>query len=382
MRFNHRCLRIGVDGVLIRKQGKGVSRFLVSFLQAFAAYEQSTVELVVFVNRDAELPTLPHHYRIHYVPVRVTKQLIWDLWGFDRWLKKTQVDVVFTLADRVRVSRTYVVYLFEIPDYRIALNCRTAGVYQRVSDRITRWCFPRSLRNAAHVATSSVATKNDVIRQYGVPEQKLSVVYSAPDPLFCPCSDVKKIEAIRVRYNAREGYLLHFSSNNDPRDNTGTVLQAFAVSLERLKHSKKLLIGGVRHLESFGWGKLLHDLGLEELVVFTGFTTGTDLVELYQAADVYVDPSLYEGFGFQVVEAMACGTPVITSNVTSLSEVVGDAGILLPPTDTEAFANNLVRVLSDEDLWQSMRHKGLAQVKRFSWQKVVYDVVDTIENVL
>ncbi|MGK7876188.1 MAG: glycosyltransferase family 4 protein [Xenococcaceae cyanobacterium] len=374
-------LRVGVDGILIRKQGKGVSRFLVSFLHTFAANPPSDIELTVFITKGVELPPLPSHPKIQYVPIQVFKQITWDLWGFERCLKAIGADLAFTLSDRVRVSRKYLVYFFEIPDYRIADNEAKAGVYQQLSDWMTKNFLASSLQGASHIAASSLFTRNDLITKYQVPEPKVSVIYAAPDPVFVPCSNPEKNQLVREKYQANEGYLLHFSSNNDPRDNTGTLLKAFSLSLKTINHRYKLVIGGVNQLQSFGWDRLLEQLGLQEQVVFAGFVTGNDLVEIFQSADAYVDASLYEGFGFQVAEAITCGIPVICSNVTSLPEVAGDAGILVNPTDEKAIADAIVSVIANPSQRNEMTGKGLQQAKKFSWELTTKELTALMREV-
>jgi glycosyltransferase involved in cell wall biosynthesis len=370
-----RALRVGVDGVLIRKQGKGVSRFLVSFLQNFATSGNALMELVIFIDRNAETPVLPQGENISYVPIQIKKLLLWDQIEFPAWLRRIKADLAFAVADRLSLMPTlypvnYLMYLFEIPDYRIEANRKTAGLYQRVSDQFTKRIFPRSLRRSHHIAVSSFATRSDLISKYNVPERKITVIYPAADAIFHPVdSDSHYIQSTRERYGAKGGYVLHFSSSNDPRDNTGTALKGFSLASEWLKNGKKLLIGGVDRLSNFGWGELIRNLHLEAQVNLVGFKTGEDLVKLYQAADVYLDTSLYEGFGFQVAEALACGTPVICSNKTSLPEIVGDSAILLNPMDTQGIAEAILKVLSNDEIRIQLKQDAMNRARCFSWSK-------------
>ena len=138
----------------------------------------------------------------------------------------------------------------------------------------------------------------------------------------------------RKKYNSNEGYIFHISSS-DPRDNTPVVLRAYKNALAELKIPVKLIIFG--DIRGTGLEALAKGLQLEGRVVFTGRLNQKELLELYQAASVYIDPSLYEGFGYQILEAMSCGIPVITSNVTSLPEVSGNAGIIMDPNDIDGF---------------------------------------------
>lgn len=375
-----RDLRVGVDGTLIRKYGKGISRFLISFLEAFALKPRSGIELVVFVAKGATLPQLPEHSQIQYVPIRVVKQIVWDLSGFERSLKDASANIAFTLSDRVNISHKYLLYYFEVPDYRFCANLVNAGWYQKISDRITRCFLERTLAKSYRIAASSSFTRNDLLNKYKVPENKVSTIHAAPVDMFKPCDDPDKQQMIRQKHGLENGYLLHFSSNNDPRDNTGTLLKAFSLSLNRLAHNHKLVICSVDKLGSFGWGETLHELGLEDQVVFTGFLSDEDLLGVYQCADVYVDTSLYEGFGFQVAEAMACGVPVICSGTSSLPEVAGDAAVYVDQNNEQEIADAIVYVLGDKQKMREMAEKSLKQAKKFSTERTTKEIVELLES--
>lgn len=371
-------LRVGVDATLLRARGKGVSRFLFQFLAAAAATPGLPIDFVVFVDAAADLPSLPQHDRITYMPVHITKGLAWDLWGFRRALRRTRADMAFTLADRVCVDVPYVLYVFEVPDYRAAVSDKNARIYQRLADLATRWMFPRSARRAAQIAVSSAFTGEDLRCRYHVRPEKITLIYPAPAPEFQPARNQCARERVRAKYEAPDGYLLHFSSRNDPRDNTGRVLSAFAKTVQETGHRKRLVIAGVDRLTAFGWNALQCQPGLEGRITFAGFQIGEELVELYQAADAYVDPSLYEGFGFQVAEAMACGIPVICSNTTSLPELVGDAALLVDPLDVAQLADAIRTVVSDPDAAAVMKQRGQLRIERFTWRRTVEALLDLI----
>ena len=319
---------------------------------------------------------MPDHPQIRYVPVRVIKQIIWDQWGFERSLKSSRCDSAFTLNDRVNISCKYLLYYFEVPDHRVSANRKNAGLYQKISDQITRCFLKMTFRKAHHIVASSAFTKKDLLDLYDVPEDKVSVVPAAPVAIFKQCdlsSDEK--QNIRKKYKAENGYILHFSSNNDPRDNTGTLLKAFSLALSRLEHNFKLVICGVDELRSFGWGETLHELDLEDKVLCVGFLSDDDLLALYQGAEAYVDASLYEGFGFQVAEAMACGVPVICSNASSLPEVAGNAACYIDQNNAEEIADAMVSVLNDKQKKREMSQKSLQQVKKFSMERTAKGII-------
>ncbi|MDP3732707.1 MAG: glycosyltransferase family 1 protein, partial [Candidatus Omnitrophota bacterium] len=201
---------------------------------------------------------------------------------------------------------------------------------------------------------------------------------------FCVTNNAKDLTELRKKYNADTGYILHISSQ-DPRDNTPAVIRAYHKTMREPRISQKLVIYGDINPKDSGLDKLVAELELENNVTFIRRFKDKEterLVELYRAADVYIDPSLYEGFGFQVVEAMACGVPVITSNVTSLPEIMGDAGILVSPTDIDSLASAIIMVLTDSRLRQTLCQKSLERTKFFSWDKTARETLAIYDELL
>jgi glycosyltransferase involved in cell wall biosynthesis len=198
-----------------------------------------------------------------------------------------------------------------------------------------------------------------------VPPEKIVVTYNAAEARFAP-PDPAELAAVRARAGLPERFIL-FISTLEPRKNVPMLLDAYA----RIAASTDapLIIGGGK-----GW---LYDaifakaesLNLGDRVRFVGFIDSQDLPLWYAAATVFTLPSLYEGFGMGLLEAMSCGTPVVTTTSSSLPEVVGDAGLLVPPTDADALAEALLRLLNDASLHAEMRERGLQQARRFSWRE-------------
>lgn len=238
-----------------------------------------------------------------------------------------------------------------------------------------------AVRNTDHIIAVSQSTSEDLQRLLGVAESKISVIYEAASPLFRPVDDHQAMEAVRQRYGISEEFIL-FVSTIEPRKNLPTLLEAFRLLLDRYASTAKLVIAG-----KLGW--LVDDslaaverLHLEQHVVLLQQVPPEDLLYLYNAARMLVMPSFYEGFGLPALEAMACGTPVIVSNVSSLPEVVGDAGILVPPQDAEAIAVAMWRVLSDSHLREEMRAKGVARASCFSWEKAARETLEVYHEVM
>lgn len=237
-----------------------------------------------------------------------------------------------------------------------------------------------SASRADRLIVISHHTKDDVRRSFSLPDDKIDVVFCGVEETFYPRGP-DEVEAFRARQGLPERMILSVSSL-EPRKNLGRLLRAFAQVRKQWPTGHKLVLAGAP-----GWGyqsffDLVEQLGLQDDVLFPGFIPQDDLPLWYSAADLFVYPSLYEGFGLPPLEAMACGVPVVVSNASSLPEVVGEAGILVDPYDVEALAAAMVRVLRDRGLAAVMREAGLARARQFTWDRAARAVVQVYDNVL
>jgi glycosyltransferase involved in cell wall biosynthesis len=248
----------------------------------------------------------------------------------------------------------------------------------RTLNRLYLRLFARlSARRARRVIAVSESTKRDVVEQYGVAPEKVDVVYNGVDPVFRPLP-ADQVSAFRAHRGLPDHFIL-FVGTLEPRKNIARLLQAYA----QLPGARPpfMFVGGK------GWFydeifTLVERLELGTEVHFVGYVPADDLPMWYNAADLFVYPSLYEGFGLPPLEAMACGTPVVTSTASSLPEVVGQAALLVDPADTGALARAIERGLADADLRAQMRAEGLARVAGFSWRETARRTADSYRQAL
>lgn len=240
----------------------------------------------------------------------------------------------------------------------------------------------RSARHARQVIAVSQATKDDVVALFGVPPERVTVVYNGVDAVFSPASP-DTIDAFRRERGLPQRFILHLGTL-EPRKNLARLVEAFARTRQQLPQvdDLKLVLAGGKGWDYDDIFAAVERLGLREQVLFTGYVPDADLPWFYRAATVFAYPSLLEGFGLPVLEAMACGTPVITSSVSSLPEVAGDAALLVDPGSVEALAAALIRVLGDAALADEMRRKGLQQAGRFSWQRTAAETASVYRAAL
>ncbi len=220
--------------------------------------------------------------------------------------------------------------------------------------------MPVFLKAADAVIAVSECTKRDAMRLYGIPENKIRVIYEGVDPKFTPVTDPTRLAAVRARYQLPGHFILHLGTI-EPRKNLPLLFEVIAQSKDHL------VVAGKRGWLTEPILATVKELGIEDHVHFTGFVDDEDLPALISSATVLAMPSKYEGFGLPVLEAMACGTPVIASNTSSLPEVGGAAALYARPDDLRSWSQLIDRVIDDDQLRASMREKGLRQAAKFRW---------------
>jgi len=237
---------------------------------------------------------------------------------------------------------------------------------------------PRSVARAVHILADSVATKNDVVELFGTQLDKITVLYGGVDAHFAPVQEPDRLAAVRARYGIGQAPFILGIGTVQPRKNYRRLIQAFA-DLNPSASGLQLVIAGGK-----GW---MYDqifaevkqLGLESWVIFPGFVDDDDLPALYSAAEMLAYPSIYEGFGLPILEAMACGTPVVTSRSSSLPELAGDAALLVEPTDVADIADAMRRLRQDADLRRRLVAQGFGQTRKFTWEKAAHQLLGVYE---
>ena len=235
-------------------------------------------------------------------------------------------------------------------------------------------------RRANRVLTVSESSKRDILRFVDIPADKIDVIYNACDERFGIEPREEDVVRVRERYQLHDEFVL-YAGNVKPHKNLERLIVAFDLVRKRgLDHLKLVLIGDEISRYS-ALRRAVHQHQLHKYVRFLGYLPEETLAVMYRLAGLFVFPSLYEGFGLPPLEAMASGTPVVTSNVSSLPEVAGDAAILVDPHDPHAIADGMYRLLTDERLRRDLRLKGLARARQFSWEESVRRVRAIYEEV-
>jgi glycosyltransferase involved in cell wall biosynthesis len=237
-----------------------------------------------------------------------------------------------------------------------------------------------SARRAAKVLTLSEHSRRDIIETYGIEASKVIVTPLAADAVFNPHYTREEVEGAKMRHGLSRPYLLCVSTSH-PHKNIERLIDAFELLADKGQIPHELVLVGVQGFASERIARRVEASPRRSLIRNLGWVSASDLPLLYAGAEAMVYPSTFEGFGLPVLEAMACGTPVVASKAASLPEVVGDAGLLFDPMDTAEMAAQIRRVIGDSDLRKELRTRGIEHCANFSWNKTARRTLEQLESV-
>ncbi len=360
-------MRVGIDARLVYYSQAGIGQYILHLVDGLAKVDKKG-EYVLLQSRKDDTTILrqpnfrrvslwtPSHHRLERYALNVE-------------LMRLGLDVLhspdFIPPHRPSCRSVITVHDLAFLLYPHFLTRESARYYGHI-DQAVRW--------TDHIISVSESTKRDTIQHLGVAEDRITVVHEAANPVFRPMDRQEAREQIRYRHGIEAPYIL-FVSTIEPRKNVPTLLRALWQLVECYKEDVRLVLAGGK-----GWlfedaFSVVDELKLDRRVHFVGRVSSEDLLYLYNAAEMLAHPAFYEGFGLPPLEAMACGLPVIVSNVASLPEVVGDAGFLIDPHEVDELTVAMWRVLNDDGLRQEMRQKGLKQAGRFSWERAARETM-------
>jgi glycosyltransferase involved in cell wall biosynthesis len=389
------ALRIGIDYTAAVRQGAGIGRYTRELVRALAELDREN-DYVLFAavggqrqeaggrrqeagSRRQELVDTgwPPNFQVHSVPLSDrTLAILWHRLRLPLWVELATgpLDIFHSpdfVLPPVRRARTMLT-VHDLSFIRYP-QCADANLRAYLNQVV-----PRSVQRADLVLADSQSTKDDLVELLSVEPNKIEVIYPGVEERFRPIEDQAHLEEVRKRYSLPPRFVLGLGTLQ-PRKNFIHLIEAFADLRFAICDLHLVIAGGKGWLyeEIFA---TVERLGLEEQVVFPGFVADEHLPALYNLADLFVFPSLYEGFGLPPLEALACGTPVITSDASSLPEVMGQAGLMVKATDVDGLAEAMQRVLEDDALREGMIARGLEQARKFTWQKAASRLLNLYEK--
>lgn len=255
---------------------------------------------------------------------------------------------------------------------------------ETVSDRylnIFNNQLPNIINNSQGILTVSEFSKQDIAKEFNFPKDKIFVTHLAAEDIYKPLNKNNCKKIIAKKYGIDKDFILYVGGFS-PRKNIIGIIEAFSLLKINFKKDLKLVITGKKGISYERYKKRADDLGLNDSVIFTGFIPLNDLPIFYNASKLLVYPSFYEGFGLPPLEAMACGTPVIASDVTSLPEICGDSAILIDPYNIYDISYYIENILSDSDLKNNLIKKGLLKSSHYSWKNTAIDTITAYNDII
>ncbi len=368
-------MRIGIDYTAAVQQGAGIGRFCRGLIGALAELDRSNQYVVWSGGRGTAEPVWPANFRRVALPITDRHLAI----AWQRLRLPLPVELITGRLDLYHspdfvlppVRKAHTLLTVHDLSFMRHPDCSSPALLEYLMDAV-----PRSVARADLVIADSENTRRDVIELLNVPAERTRVVYAGLEPSFRRVQDQAAVQAVLTRYGITPPYILTVGTLQ-PRKNLVRLIAA--VNLLRQRHGlpHRLVIAGGK-----GWLyeeiiAAAHEAG--DAVILAGYVADSALPALYSAADLFAFPSLYEGFGIPLLEAMGCGTPVLTSTASSLPEVAGDAALLVEPTDTGAIADGLWRLLSDTALRQTLVQRGHVRVERFTWPAAARELLAAYE---
>jgi len=367
-------MRIGIDARLSYHQPAGISRYTKHLIEELAQLDRET-SYTVFQHRKQREPltNAPNfHRRTLFTPVhtRVEQPMLAAELSFHTLDLLHSTDFIPPL--RSRVPSVITVHDLAFLPWPHFLTESHAAYYSQID---------RAVSHARHIIVPSESTKRDVVKQLGASPKKISVIYEAAAPHYVPLLQEECLTAMQRKYGIPEKYIF-FVSTIEPRKNIGGLLEAF-------HHLRKYYGGedtGLVLAGKPGWlyeevYRKVEQLDLGQSTFFLGRVPDEDLHQLFVGARCHAHPAYYEGFGLSPLEAMACGTPTIVSNTSSMPEVVGDAGLIIDPSDWEEIAVAMHRLLTEDELHKELSQKGLQRASVFSWSRAASETLDVYRMV-
>jgi glycosyltransferase involved in cell wall biosynthesis len=370
-------MRIAIDATAVPRQMAGAGVYTYQLVRALADVADSH-RFVVFARRGLfdELAGRTRRVRVvHVDPTSRPARLVWEQTVLPLVLRRLRIDVLHSTHHHTPIAAAGVRRVVTIHDVTfLVLPGRYPLARRLYMEAVTR----ASARVADAIITPSRVVRDDVLSKLGVSAERIVVIPYAAAPEFVP-ADEGTLGRMRSKYRLPDRYVLSVGSL-EPGKNRARLILAYA-RLRREGFDCPLVVAGQPAWRYEGELELIRSLGLSEQVRFLGYVPAEDLPALYSGATLFAFPSLYEGFGLPVLEAMGCETPVVASNTSAIPEVAGDAALLVDPRDVNALAEGMGRLLSDETLRAELRARGLERAQQFSWERTARDTLSVYEVV-
>ncbi len=385
-----KTMRIGIDATALPSRPVGAGNYIIQLISAIARYTMNTVylpdgsqsdrlEFMIFVQRSRldllKIQGTPNLHLIILPNLSPLKRLLWEQISLPKLAINHQLDLLHSLHYTMPLA---------FPGYKVVtFHDMTFFLFPQLHTLPKRYFFRFFIRTSSRRAVALIAdsenTRQDTISLVGVSPDNIFTVQLGVTPEFRPIRDNAILQQARQKYHLPDHFLLYVGTI-EPRKNLSTLLKAFSTVADQMPDHRLVIVGPK------GWmvdniHQQTDQLRISDKVYFTGYVERDDLPLIYNLAEVFIYPSAYEGFGLPVLEAMACGTPVISSNVSSMPEILGDAGVLIAPNDSQVLGQSLLDLINDPMERQRLSLKGLKRASTFTWERTAEKTIAVYRHV-
>lgn len=373
-------MKIGIDSRAAKwYRGTGIGTYSYQLINSLNKIDSHN-EYLLFM---PESNNLSIKFKKNFIIKNISQNMynnFWDEVNIPNILKIKDIDLYHVPQNGIGLPKTktcpFVITLHDIIPYKMP---ETVG--ERYLKIFTEE-IPRIIPMCDGIITVSHYSKQDIVNYFNFPPEKIFVTHLANEDIYKPLDKISCKKFIKKTYHIEDDYILYVGGFS-PRKNIVGLIEAFSKLISKFKNTKiKLVIAGSKGKSYSVYKKAVEDLSIQNKVIFPGFIPLEHMPLLYNASKLFVYPSLYEGFGLPPIEAMACGIPIIASNLTSIPEVVGDAAMLINPYDIEELSNAMYHVIENKNLENQLIKKSLLRSSHFNWIKTAEKTQKAYESII
>lgn len=369
-------MRIGIDARLLEIKMTGVGRYLIGLVDNFPICDDVNEYFLFTYKKEGSFQNITTISTLFFSPSGVFRKILSPIWMnfiLPFFLRKYRIDILFSPNQLLPLTKTHTKNVMVIHDLFHLVDKSFHPLFFRV---YSGFFIGRSIKKSNFIITISEASKKDIQKLLNVSENRIGVTYEAAEEKFTPriLNDLK-VSELREKYNLPKKFILYVGVIEE-RKNIHGIIKIADFLLEKGIDVPVVLVGRIGH----NGKKYLETIKNRKNMLYVGFVDDADLPFLYNLASVFIFPSFYEGFGIPPLEAMQSGVPVISSNASSLPEVVG-GGVLLDPSDYLGFVDAIIKILSDDDFRNQLIKNGLTQAEKFSAKSMTCKTVDIFNRI-
>jgi glycosyltransferase involved in cell wall biosynthesis len=367
-------MRIGIDAHFASYELRGIGKYVLQLVSGLVKADECN-EYVIYGDPQ-KFPQLSGCSNVKFRDPSGLPYPLWEQLVLPFWVRLDRLELLHCPANTAPIALPrHIKLVMTVHDVMYLLPASVlaaSNVFrQRLGNFYRRMVVPGMARRADRIIAVSEFSKREIAEYLGIIPNRIRAIYEGIDPHFASFGGAITSPPEKIGGQSLESPFILALGASDPRKNTLAVIRVYASLWRDLPNREKLVIVGLRDWRSSAAYRLVTELGLSERVLFAGYVSEELLAWLYSSSRCFLYPTLYEGFGFPLLEAMACGVPIIASDCTSVSEIAGDAAILVDPSSEELIGSALLRLLRDEPLRRQLIQQGRARIQKFGWHETV-----------